>query len=223
MNLPFTVDEFLALFAQYNTAIWPAQAIAYGLGIFAAGLALWRSAAGDRIVSVVLSLFWLWTGIAYHLLFFRKINGAAWGFGAGFVAQGILLLVYGAIRGELKFQARISAYGIAGGVFVLYSLFYPLVGARLGHVYPQVPMFGVSPCPLVIFTFGLLLWAEPPAPRMVMLIPFVWSVIGFIAALQLGMIEDVGLLAAGVLGSLLILHHERSLTRSRLNAARTAR
>lgn len=223
MNLPFTVDEFLALLAEYNRAISPAHALAYGLGILAAGLALWRSAAGDRIISVVLSLLWLWTGIAFHWLFFRKINGAAWGFGAGFIAQGILFLAYGAIRGELKFQARFSGYGIVGALFVLYALFYPLLGARLGHVYPQVPMFGVSPCPLTIFTFGLLLWAEPPVPRMVMLIPFVWSVIGFIAALQLGMIEDVGLLVAGVVGSLLILHHERSLTQARLNAARTVK
>ncbi|MDD5089243.1 MAG: DUF6064 family protein [bacterium] len=223
MNLPFTVDEFLAQLAGYNAAIWPAQAMAYALGILATAFALTRSAASDRIISVVLSLFWLWTGIVFHLLFFRRINGAAWGFGAGFVAQGLLLLIYGALRRELKFRMRVSRTGMIGALFVLYALLYPLVGARLGHGYPQVPMFGVTPCPLVIFTFGLLLWAEPPVPRLVMLIPFVWSVIGFVAALQLGMLEDIGLLIAGVLGSLLMIHHERSLTTKRMNAASARR
>lgn len=221
MNLPFTVDEFLALLTSYNIAIWPAQAFAYALGVLATGLALWRSAVGDRIVAGVLALMWLWTGVAFHLLFFRVINPAAWGFGAGFVVQGVLLLVYGVFRNDMRFQARFNGYGIVGGLFILYAmLLYPLLGTQLGHSYPMSPMFGVAPCPVTIFTFGLLLWAEPPVPRLAMLIPFVWSVIGFIAALGMGMVEDIGLLIAGVLGSLLILQHERRLTTERLKAAK---
>ncbi|MBU0508405.1 hypothetical protein KKH27_06165 [bacterium] len=224
MNLPFTVDEFLALFESYNRAIWPAQAMGYALGVLATGLALWRSRAGDRIVVAVLALMWLWTGVVYHIFFFSEINRAAFAFGAAFVLQSVLLAVYGVFQNELRFRVRPSSYGVIGGFFILYAmLIYPLIGLRLGHVYPQSPMFGVSPCPVTIFTFGLLLWAEPPVPRMVMFLPFVWSVIGFVAALHLGILEDIGLLAAGVAGSLMIIHHERSLTKARLEAVKGQR
>ena len=31
MNLPFTVEQFLDVFAQYNQAVWPIQIVAYVL------------------------------------------------------------------------------------------------------------------------------------------------------------------------------------------------
>ncbi len=31
MPLPFTVEQFFAVFHTYNTAVWPAQLAAYGL------------------------------------------------------------------------------------------------------------------------------------------------------------------------------------------------
>ena len=40
-----------------------------------------------------------------------------------------------------------------------------------GHVYPAAPMFGVTPCPLVIFTFGMLLLSRERAPWPLLVIP----------------------------------------------------
>lgn len=67
-----------------------------------------------------------------------------------------------------------------------------------------MPVFGVTPCPTTIFTFGLLLWTASRVPLYIIVIPFIWSLIGVSAAINLGIIEDYGLVVAGVAGSILI-------------------
>ena len=95
---------------------------------------------------------------------------------------------------------------VVGGLAVLYAmLVYPLLGIVFGHSFPYAPMFGVAPCPMVIFTFGLLLWTRPRVPRYLLAIPFLWSLLGFSAALSLGIREDFGLLVAGLLGTAIVL------------------
>jgi hypothetical protein len=83
-----------------------------------------------------------------------------------------------------------------------------VLGYLFGHVYPKSPTFGL-PCPTTIFTFGLLLWTKTKFPKAVLVIPFLWSLIGFSAALTMGIHEDIGLLVAGVLGTVLLLLRER--------------
>ncbi|HWE22003.1 MAG TPA: DUF6064 family protein, partial [Hyphomicrobiaceae bacterium] len=89
-SFPFTAETYLSLFETYNAAIWPAQVIAYGLGLLALFLALRPMTAGSRIAFAVLSVFWLWNGIAYHLMHFLQINFAALGFAVLFALQGVL-------------------------------------------------------------------------------------------------------------------------------------
>jgi hypothetical protein len=57
MSLPFTVEQFLGVFSRYNEAIWPAQLVAYALGLAAVGLALWRQPYSDRTIAAILALF----------------------------------------------------------------------------------------------------------------------------------------------------------------------
>jgi hypothetical protein len=197
--LPFSHDQFLAVFAGYNEAVWPAQIGAYAL----AAVALWgiarQTAWKDRVATVTLTVFWLWTGIGYHALQFTQINAAAWGFGALFVMQGVLLLHAGLVRRELAFGRGAGARGTLGWGLVVYaSLLYPLLGLLLGFRYPAVPTFGITPCPVTLFTFGLLLLCAPTAPRRVLLIPGVWSLVGGSAALLLGVPQDWLLLASGL-------------------------
>jgi hypothetical protein len=89
-------------------------------------------------------------------------------------------------------------------------MIYPTLGYFLGHIYPKSPTFGL-PCPTTIFTFGLLLWTDVKLPKTILIIPFLWSLVGFTAALTLGILEDTGLLVSGVLGVGLILFRDRSV------------
>lgn len=143
-------------------------------------------------------------GIVYHWLHFTSINKAAYAFGALFVLQGLLFLFIGQ-GGLLQFERPTELRGILGIALLLYALLiYPLLGAVMGHLYPHAPTFGL-PCPTTILTFGLLIWTTSKVPWWVLIVPILWSVIGFMAALKLGVREDIGLMVAGVLAAVFLL------------------
>jgi hypothetical protein len=76
--LPFGPEQFLAVFASYNAAIWPAQIGAYLSGCLAIVLLFWKPPRADRITAGILAMMWLWTGLAYLGAFFSTINKAAY-------------------------------------------------------------------------------------------------------------------------------------------------
>ena len=197
--LPFTHAQFLEVFAQYNAAVWPAQVFAYVIACgMAAMLLLRRPPARDALIVSALALMWLWTGIGYHWMYFTLVNKAAWGFGALFIVQG-LLLVRAASKSELRFGAGSSACSRRlGWALIAYaSVIYPLIGLALGPGYPQLPMFGITPCPVTIFTFGFLLLATTRVPRSLLVIPVLWSLVGGSAAVLLNVPQDWVLLLSG--------------------------
>ena len=209
--LPFTIDQFLGVFEHYNQAIWPMHIVAYILGIAVIILAAKETRYSNQMISVALACFWGWMGIVYHLMYFSTINRAALGFGILFIIQAILWLVFGVVRPKLAFRVAANPYALTGLALIAYAmLIYPLLGTLLGHGYPHSPSFGVAPCPTTIFTFGLLLCTSARVPKIVLVIPFIWSLIGFSAALALGVREDIGLLVAGMLSVGLLLWRDRT-------------
>jgi hypothetical protein len=199
MQLPFTSDQFFEVFRLYNAVVWPTQLLLYGLGCAAVALAAGGGARRSRYASALLAVLWIWTGAAYHLTFFAAINPAAYLFGALCIAQGALLIHTGVLGARLSFRAPRDRDGVIGASLVAYALvLYPLLGVALGHRFPSSPTFGV-PCPTTIFTFGLLFWTARSAPRALLVIPLLWALVGTVAALQLGMLEDFGLTVAAAL------------------------
>lgn len=131
--LPFTREQFLGVFADYNTAVWPAQGVAYLLGLVAALLR--PSPLRHKFVATALAAMWVWTGVAYHGLFFARINPVALGFGALFVVQGVLLVIAGAAERRLVFGRSTGLTPVLGWVLVVYAaVLYPLLGHSTGHV-----------------------------------------------------------------------------------------
>ncbi|MEW5913385.1 MAG: DUF6064 family protein [Thermodesulfobacteriota bacterium] len=209
MELPFSSAQFLELFRTYNQALWPAHVAAYALGLLAVVLALggrpWRS----RLATAILAAMWLVNGAAYHMAFFTRINPAAWGFGGLFLLGGLAFLWAGVVRGRLRLGLQGGWAGWAGALCLIYGLIlYPL----LGRGWPYTPAFGLAPCPTTIFTWGLLLWTRERPPLYTLLAPLVWSLIGFTAALKLGIREDTFLLAAGLGGAFLVWRKGRQGT-----------
>lgn len=210
--LPFTPDQFFGVFAAYNEAVWPMPIIAYALGGGVVFLAVRSSKAAGWVVPLVLAAMWMWTGIAYHGLYFRPINPAATVFALLFVVQGLLFPAYAVIGHRLAFATTSRLRRQAGFALVAYAMIlYPLVGLVAGHVYPSVPTFGVTPCPLTIFTFGMLLLAVE-VPRALLIIPLLWSVIGGSAAILLAVPEDGMLSVSGVVAALMLLPKPRRAT-----------
>ncbi len=212
MKIPFTVEQFFNVFAQYNTAVWPAQIVAYVIGAIMIVLALRKTGYSGRGISACLGLFWIWMGVFYHIWHFSRINPAAFAFGTFFILQGILFFIVGTFMGRLDFRFTSTAHSMIGAIFILYAIvIYPLVGLLLGHAYPAAPLFGVAPCPTTIFTFGILLWSKRRIPLYLLVIPFLWSLLGMSAALNLKVPQDYGLAVAGIVGTLLIVILNRKL------------
>ena len=198
--LPFSRDEFFAVFASYNSAVWPAQVFLSGLAVVLVVLALCERPVADRAVALGLGLLWAWNAVLYHWWHFTAINRLAWGFGALFAVQAALFLAR-AVGGRRLGIGRPRGWrGWIGGLLMAYALVvYPLLGLASGHPAREIPVMGV-PCPTTIFTFGLLFWAARPIPRHLLVIPLAWAFLGISAVFLLGVLQDVGLLVAGLLG-----------------------
>lgn len=208
--LPFTREQFFGVFAAYNTAVWPAQLAAYLLGLVVVAALLRPSPRGHRVVAGVLAFLWVWTGVAYHGLFFARINPLALAFGALFVVQGGLFAIAGLAGQRLVFGRPPGFGSVVGGALVAYAaVVYPLLGLWTGHAYPAQPMFGITPCPLTLFTLGVLLLTTAPVPRGLLVVPLLWSVVGGSAAFLLGVPQDWPLLFSGLTVVLLVLRDRR--------------
>ena len=94
----------------------------------------------------------------------------------------------------MHFGLRADRWSQFGVALMGYAVVYPVLGLLLGMAFPRMPLFGV-PCPTTAFTLGILLWIRPLQPRLYV-IPVLWSIIAFTAALQLGVLQDIGLLLA---------------------------
>jgi hypothetical protein len=222
MNLPFTTEQFLAVFEQYNQTVWPIQIFLNLVALCALILAVRRTTQSDKIISAILAFLWLWIGIVYHLVFFAPINPAARVFAGLNILQGLMFVYFGLFRPRLSFQFKPNFYGITGSILILYALIiYPVLGLFLGHQYPKSPTFGL-PCPTTIFTLGLLLWTSARIPKAILIIPFIWSLIGFSAALTMGIHEDIGLLVAGIAVTTMVIIRDRKSPDVEAGAARVA-
>lgn len=212
VKLPFTAEQFLQVFSAYNTSIWPVQVVAFILVIILLFMVVKSRESGSSTVNLILALYWFWMGAVYHIGFFSEINPAAYLFGGFFILQGFGFITLIWLNYDLIYALRKDIHGITGGLLILYSLvIYPLLGYLFGHGYPRAPMFGVAPCPTTIFTFGILLWTRRRVPYWLLVIPGLWSVIGFMAAINLTIYEDAGLLVAGILGISLIIYRNQQL------------
>lgn len=205
MDLPFTKEQFFGVFAVYNTAVWPAQLLLNLLAIGLMTLILRAPEQAGRFVSFGLAAFWAWLGIAYHLIFFWTVNPAAPLFAALSLSTAAVFARVGGIRGQLRFEPGISARVVTGLLTIMFALvIYPLIGEVLGHHYPASPTFGL-PCPVTLFTFGILLMAAHSLPRILVIGPLLWSLIGATAAFMLGVTQDLALIVVAMMGLYLLL------------------
>jgi hypothetical protein len=204
-RMPFTVGEFLGVFKSYNNSVWPSQIILFISALYIVFLIIKKRKYSDRLITFILMFYWLWIGIVYHLYFFTRINPAAYIFGIIFIIQAVLFYTAGIYGKKLIFEWHSNLNGFIGAFIILYALIiYPLLGMYFGHVYPENPTFGL-PCPTTIFTLGILIWIKGKIPLYIIVIPLLWSVLGFSAAVNLGIKEDTGLIISGIISAVVFI------------------
>jgi hypothetical protein len=207
MNSSLTTDQILSTFEAYNLEIWPMQAVAYLLGIVAIFFAVKRTQGSSRIVWAILSFLWVWTGLVFCMFYFGPLFAPGYVMGVLMIIQGVALFA-AAMQPKVTFHCDLNLYSVMGILFIAYAMIgYPLVGHFLGHRYPRTLPFGLVPCPTTAFTFGLLMLADVKVPKHLLVIPILFA-IGGVVPVSRGILEDVGLLVAGVLGTAMILYKD---------------
>jgi hypothetical protein len=225
--LPFDRDALLSLLAHYNDAVWPWQVLWVALAFAALGLLhpATRGALKTRGVAAILAALWAWMGVVFHFVFFSTIQPAAWLFGAVSLLQAAALAWYGVahdgfgakpsplaspVRAPRGFEPNGKAASTqappprapwrtgAAWTLIGYALLaYPLLGWEQGLRFPAVPTFSM-PGPTTIYSVGLMLLAGPSVPRVLFIVPVLWALVGSMAAMTLGLTQDLMLWLAGI-------------------------
>ncbi|WP_420473406.1 DUF6064 family protein [Noviherbaspirillum sp. ST9] len=200
MQIPFTAEQFFAVFHLYNEAVWPAQLFLLALSLVAVVLVCTNHPSAGPTVSAILAFLWTWSATVYHLTFFSRINPLAFGFAGMSLIGAAVFLWYGVILRRLQFEVGNNVRSYAGASLIAFALIvYPVLSWLAGHTFPAMPTFGL-PCPTTIYTLGLLAFLKAPAPRAPYIVPVMWSVIGGQAAFLLDVPQDLGLVVAGIVG-----------------------
>jgi hypothetical protein len=174
----FSLSTYYRLFERYNTAIWPAPAVAFVLGLVTMALLLRGVPRRGRIVAGILAASWLWAAIAFHATRYSTIHWAASYFAWGFGVEAVLIVVTGIVGGGLVLERPVEPIGRAGLVVFGFALFVqPLVGLLLGRSWRQIEMFGVAPDPTAVATLGALLLAGGRVRWELFVVPVIWCAI----------------------------------------------
>ncbi len=170
--LLFSPRTYYRLFELYNRDVWPAQILAFALGIGI--LVLWQQ---GRVISAILVGLWLWVAWAYLLVRYDTINWAGSYFALGFGLQALLLVWSGVVRNLLQLRPRGDRLGAAGLAIFLFALIgQPLIGPLAAREWAQAEIFGLAPDPTVVGTLGLVVAARR-ALWALLVIPCIWCAI----------------------------------------------
>ena len=206
--LSFSLEEFLLVLESYNLAIWPLQIIAYVLIVLVLFFSLKPTKYSTKIVLAILSFFWLFAGIVFCFIYWAPSHIFGYIFGIFCTVQGLLFL-YSITRSDITISSPDNTYTFIGILFVLYAIIgYQVFGYYLGHIYPKFFAVGLVPCPTTIFTLGIFLIINKSIPIKYFVIPLMISLGGFLAAYN-GIYEDIGLVIAGILITILIVKREK--------------
>lgn len=205
MKIPITIEQFFKVFENYNTSIFPFQIILLILGIVALILVHTKPKSKNKFIGIFLGLLSIWTGLVYNIVFFTPINKMAYLFGILFTIQGLLILANCFSKERLDFNIKKQTKDFFGEFFIIFGLIiYPLIGFFVEGSLLRTIVLGL-PCPTTIMTFGFFMLTSNKFPKYLILIPSLWAIIGFSAAINFGVYQDIMLPISAIIANLYIL------------------
>ena len=179
------------------------------LAIIALVMVFRKSEHSNRVISFTLAFLWLWIGIVFGILVFGpfptvmagiELPGAWYLFGSMFAIHGIILLYFGVIKDTTSYSWKPGSRHFIGLFIIVFGLvIYPFVGVLTGRVFPEYPVFGIAPCPVTLFTIGLLLWSDKKPSLPLVAIPIFWALMGIVPVLFYGVYADIVTILAGII------------------------
>ena len=205
-------ELFFARMSEYNQAIFPMQIVVYLFTLLFLASTFRNFRYARQINVVFIAFIWGWNGIVQQVIFFSQYNVQYYFWGIVFFLQAILFLWYDGFRNKLIFEFKKNTYSYLGLLFISYALvIYPVIGAMVGHPYPRGPIFGVAPCPTVIFTFGSVLLVHKRIHAYVLFFPLLWAIMSLYPVFQLGVWADLGETIIGIVTFILVLIRNKKI------------
>ena len=161
MQPPYTAEVLAAFVGRYNEAIWPVQMIAVFLILVSLYGVFRPTPVTDRLIGLILTAFWVWTGYVFYIREFSSISFLAPVYGGFFLFQAALIVWFSVLRHDLQFRYTNDWKGRAGlACLALALIVYPLIVGSFEGQWESLRLAGITPVPTVLFTLGFLLMAD---------------------------------------------------------------
>lgn len=210
------INDFFSTLQSYNEAFLSITIFTFLLGALIVYLAARKSKNSSKVISALMSFLWIWSGVVFFIIYYGPIDAEFLGLtipgvwylgGILFLIQSFLFLFFGVVKSSLSFKFSSEISHVIGALMILYAMvIYPIIGFLSGYGYPRYPIFGTAPCPLTIFTVGLLQWSDRKIPLVIVVIPFIWALMGIMPVLALNVWADIGEVLSGIVGFSIILY-----------------
>ena len=198
-----TAEVFFNNVSAYNASIFPMQIITLVIAIILTYLLFVRPGTSiNKLIKVYLSFTFVWLALMFPFEGVLKIT-----FGLLHLAIAILFFIdIFAAKIEFKFpETSGKRYFMLFLIFSAFAL-YPLIEYMSGHPYPKTLLFGVAPCPTIIFSLALLIGAVPKVGKIIFILlifPAICS--GFTVPIMFGVWADLLLLVSGIYGLITLI------------------
>jgi len=198
MQLPYSAEVYFVTLAEYNVTWRPVVVTGVAIMVAAIVLAMRRPSPGassgaSRKITVILAVGAFWTGAVYQLGMMADLNFMATAYGAGWIAQGVLILWSGLVRDRPAPAGTVHGYGYgaAGIAIAVFGLAgYPAIIALTGQTWPALPMAGTAAHPTAVVIAGLLLATRPRPPLVLFIWPAAWAAVAAFSGNLLGQPQD---------------------------------
>lgn len=196
-------EVFFNNVSAYNVSIFPMQIITLVVAIILTYLLFVRpSTIVNKLIKIYLSFTFVWFVLMFPFEGVFKI-----GYGLVHIVIAILFFIdIFTAKIEFKFPETIGKRYLM--LFLIFSAFalYPLIEYMSGHLYPKMILFGVAPCPTIIFSLALLIGAVPKVGKLIFIL-LIFSAIfaGLSAPIMLGVWADLLLLISGIYGLIILI------------------
>ncbi len=199
-------EKFFNLMGDYHNATEPMPYISIMLALVIIWLLFSDIKSKNIIITTTVGFFWAWNGLVLFTMHSAYLAPLT------YAIQGILfpleaIFLFYLVRSSKNLEYKLSdTFTSKFGFFMMFfALFlYPVLGNILGHSYPNAPVFG-EPCPLTIFTLGLFLTSIKKVDFKIYIIPFLWSLMGFVAVFKLKVMSDIFEIVFGIISFYLLL------------------
>jgi len=191
-------EVFFNSVSTYNVSIFPMQIITLIVAVILTYLLFVRPSTGvNKLIKAYLSLTFVWFVLMFPFEGVFKII-----FGLVHIAIAILFFI-DIFTAKIEFKFPETSGERYFMFFLIFSAFalYPLIEYMSGHPYPKILLFGIAPCPTIIFSLALLIGAVPKVGKLIfILLIFAAISSGLSAPIMLGVWADLLLLFTGVYG-----------------------